>query len=216
MAFLVPMSPRYNEAYFRRKRKQYIKRISEYKHIDGSSEFPNGPQRHCLRRMSVISSETIPMSYRLEHALSPWVNFVIMPLFALANAGVVIPDLSYFNVFHVDPALGGVSMGIFLGLLLGKPLGISLASYIAVKLHAGEMPAKASWKMLIAVACLGGIGFTMSIFVDTLSFGEQAPEITAKLRDMGKVAVLLGSLCAGILGCVLISLINKVATKQKD
>ena len=130
---------------------------------DGSSEFPNGPQRHCLRRMSVISSETIPMSYRLEHALSPWVNFVIMPLFALANAGVVIPDLSYFNVFHVDPALGGVSMGIFLGLLLGKPLGISLASYIAVKLHAGEMPANASWKMLIAVACLGGIGFTMPI-----------------------------------------------------
>ena len=64
------------------------------------------------------------MSYRLEHALGPWVNFLIMPLFALANAGVEIPDVSYFNVFHIDPALGGVSMGIFLGLLIGKPLGI--------------------------------------------------------------------------------------------
>ena len=104
-------------------------------------------------------------------------------------------------------------MGIFLGLLVGKPLGISLASFIAVKLKAGEMPARATWKMLVAVACLGGIGFTMSIFVDTLSFGEQAPEITAKLRDMGKVAVLMGSLCSGILGCVLISLFNRMQKK---
>ena len=214
MAFLVPMVPRYNEAYFRRKRLQYIKRLNEYNLIESSStEFPNGPQRHCLRRMSTISKGAIPMSYRLEHTLEPWVNFLIMPLFALANAGVEIPDLSYFNVFHIDPALGGVSMGIFLGLLVGKPLGISLASFIAVKLKAGEMPARATWKMLVAVACLGGIGFTMSIFVDTLSFGEQAPEITAKLRDMGKVAVLMGSLCSGILGCVLISLFNRVQKK---
>ena len=211
MAFLVPMTPRYNEAYFRRKRLQYIQRLNEYNRIASSSgEFPNGPQRHCLRRMAAISKGSIPMSYRLEHALGPWVNFLIMPLFALANAGVEIPDLSYFNVFRIDPALGGVSMGIFLGLLIGKPLGISLASFIAVKLKAGEMPAKASWKMLIAVACLGGIGFTMSIFVDTLSFGDQAPEVMSKLRDMGKVAVLLGSLCAGLLGSLLITIIHKL------
>jgi NhaA family Na+:H+ antiporter len=101
-------------------------------------------------------------------------------------------------------------MGIFLGLLVGKPLGISLASFIAVKLHLGEMPARASWKMLIAVACLGGIGFTMSIFVDTLSFGEQAPEVMSKLRDMGKVAVLMGSLCAGVLGSLLIGFVHKI------
>ena len=156
------------------------------------------------------------MSYRLEHALGPWVNFLIMPLFALANAGVEIPDVSYFNVFHFDPALGGVSMGIFLGLLIGKPLGISLASFIAVKLKAGEMPANASWKMLIAVACLGGIGFTMSIFVDTLSFGDQTPEIMSKLRDMGKVAVLMGSLCAGLLGSLLITIIDKLESKQRQ
>ena len=215
MAFLVPMTPRYNEAYFHRKRIQYIQRLNEYNGIESTSgEFPNGPQRHCLRRMSVISKGAIPMSYRLEHALGPWVNFLIMPLFALANAGVEIPDVSYFNVFHIDPALGGVSMGIFLGLLVGKPLGISLASFIAVKLKAGEMPAKASWKMLIAVACLGGIGFTMSIFVDTLSFGDQAPEIMSRLRDMGKVAVLMGSLCAGLFGSLLITIVNKLENRK--
>ena len=211
MAFLVPMTPRYNEAYFSRKRRQYIQRLNEYDAFASTSaEFPNGPQRHCLRRLAAISEGSIPMSYRLEHALGPWVNFLIMPLFALANAGVEIPDISYFNVFHIDPALGSVSMGIFLGLLIGKPLGISLASFIAVKLHLGEMPAKASWKMLIAVACLGGIGFTMSIFVDTLSFGEQTPEVMDRLRDMGKVAVLMGSLCAGVLGSLLINFVHKI------
>lgn len=215
MAFLVPMVPRYTEAYFQRKRKQYLLRLNEYNNIETTSgEFPNGPQRHCLRRLSQISKGSIGMSYRLEHALGPWVNFLIMPLFALANAGVEIPDVSYFNVFHFSPELGSVSMGIFFGLLVGKPLGISLASFIAVKLHAGEMPAKASWKMLIAVACLGGIGFTMSLFVDTLSFGDQAPEITARLRDMGKVAVLMGSLCAGLFGSLLITLVHKAESRN--
>jgi Na+/H+ antiporter NhaA len=214
MAFLVPMSSRFSSAYFERKHKQYISRLHEYSLFEsGEESFPNGPQRHCLRRLSAISTDSIPMSYRLEHSLSPWVNFIIMPLFALANAGVEIPDVSYFNVFHMDPSLGSVSMGVFFGLLLGKPLGIFIASFFAVKFHAGEMPANSSWKMLFAVACLGGIGFTMSIFVDTLSFGEQAPDIMARLRDMGKVAVLMGSLFAGILGSVLISLIHKVESK---
>lgn len=215
MAFLVPMTPRYSHAYFARKKKQYIKRIYEYeKFSDDGESFPNGPQRHCLRRLSALSKEAVPMSYRLEHSLGPWVNYLIMPLFAIANAGVEIPDLSYFNVFHMDPTLGSVSMGVFLGLVLGKPLGIFIASFIAVKLHAGDMPAKASWKMLFAVACLGGIGFTMSIFVDTLSFGDQAPEITSMLRDMGKVAVLMGSLCAAILGSILINLIAGIEKKK--
>lgn len=164
MAFLIPMTPRFSEAYFQRKRKQYERRIAEYSGIESTaSGFPNGPQRHCLRRLSVISRDSISMSSRLEHLLSPWVNFLIMPIFALANAGVEIPDLSYFNVFSFDAALGGVGMGIFLGLLIGKPLGISLASFIAIKLRIGEMPSRATWRMLIAVACLGGIGFTMSI-----------------------------------------------------
>lgn len=214
MAFLVPMTSRYSESYLKVKSHRYVMRLHEYSSIEDPSGFPNGPQRHCLRRLGSIAKGSMAMSYRLEHALDPWVNFFIMPLFALANAGVEIPDLSYFNVFQFSPELGGVSMGIFLGLLIGKPLGISLASFLAVKLGAGEMPAKASWSMLIAVACLGGIGFTMSIFVDTLSFGDCAPDVMARLRDMGKVAVLLGSLCAGVLGSVLINFIHRVEAKK--
>ncbi len=145
--------------------------------------------------------------------LSPWVTFLIMPLFALANAGVTISDPAYFNIFQFSPVEGSVSLGIFLGLVLGKPVGITLASFIAIKTGVGAMPSRATWKMLFAVACLGGIGFTMSIFVDTLSFSDQLPEVTARLRDMGKIAVLLGSLVAGVVGAFLISLVSRLENK---
>ena len=209
MAFLIPMTPRYSKRYYFRKRKLYRQELDEFDHIHEPGGFPNGPQREVLRALSKTSKDSIGLSYRLEHGLSPWVNFFIMPVFALANAGVRITDPSYFNVFQYSPELGSVSMGIFLGLLLGKPLGITLASFLAVKTKVATMPEGASWKMLLAVACLGGIGFTMSIFVDTLSFGDQPEEIMLMLRNMGKVAVLMGSLCAGILGSVLVVLFHK-------
>jgi NhaA family Na+:H+ antiporter len=105
-------------------------------------------------------------------------------------------------------------MGVFLGLLLGKPVGITFFSWLAIKCKVGQMPAKAGWPMFFAVACLGGIGFTMSIFVDTLSFGDLAAGTTAHLRDAGKIAVLLGSLCAGILGSLLVALVHKAGRKD--
>ncbi|MBQ9548582.1 MAG: Na+/H+ antiporter NhaA [Bacteroidales bacterium] len=207
MAFLIPATPRYGKSYFDHKWQLYLNRFREYEEPEGV--FPSGPQRHCLRKLDELATGSMDMSYRVEHALSDWVNFLIMPVFALANAGVEISDLSYFNVFHFDAALGSVGMGIFLGLLLGKPLGITLTSFLAVKCKAGEMPAGANWPMFFAVACLGGIGFTMSIFVDTLSFGDQLPEVTAHMRDAGKIAVLLGSLCSGLLGTVLVGIFSK-------
>jgi len=213
MAFLVPSKARFSEQYLYKKGKKYIARLLESGGID-EEPFPNGPQRHCLRKLSAAARDSMPLSYRLEHALGNWVNFLIMPIFALANAGVEIADPSYINIFHWNPEFGSVSMGIFFGLLLGKPIGISLASFIAIKSKVGEMPSGASWKMLIAVACLGGIGFTMSIFVDTLSFGGLDPATTTQLRDMGKIAVLMGSLCAGILGSILINIVNAIERKK--
>ena len=213
MAFLIPASPRYNKHQYLHKRDHYIALLSKLDGID-DEPFPNGPQKHCLRRLESIAHGSMDMSYRVEHALSPWVNFLIMPIFALANAGVVISDPSYFNVFSFDPQMGSVSLGIFLGLLLGKPLGITLFSWIAIKLKIGAMPEKATWAMFFAVACLGGIGFTMSIFVDTLSFGDQAPAVMNTMRDAGKIAVLMGSICAGILGSLLITMVYKIQGKK--
>lgn len=209
MAFLIPARSRYNKAQYIHKRNKYLARLEKYEGLD-NEPFPNGPQKHCLRKLERIAHGTMDMSYRVEHALSPWVNFLIMPIFALANAGVVISDPSFFNVFSYDSTSGSVSMGVFLGLVLGKPLGITLFSWIAIKLGVGEMPHGANWKMFFAVACLGGIGFTMSIFVDTLSFGDLLPETTAHLRDAGKIAVLMGSVCAGLLGSILIAIVDKM------
>jgi NhaA family Na+:H+ antiporter len=213
MAFLIPAKARYNRSQYFHKRNRYIALLDKYDNIDDDREFPNGPQKHCLRQLDKIATGSMDMSYRVEHALTPWVNYLIMPVFALANAGVEISDPSYFNVFHYDPALGSVSMGVFLGLLLGKPVGITLFSWLAIKCKVGQMPAKATWPMFFAVACLGGIGFTMSIFVDTLSFGHLAPGATAHLRDAGKIAVLLGSVCAGLLGSLLVSLVKRAGRK---
>ena len=213
MALFIPMEARYNKAKFHRRSKILWEGLKEAEAAQVGVGFPNGPERHFLRRLSSLTWKTIPPSYRLEHKLNPIVNFLIMPVFALANAGVEITDISYFNVFKaVDPVLGSVGLGVFLGLLLGKPVGITLASWIAIKCKVGAMPAKASWPMLFAVACLGGIGFTMSIFVDTLSFAgpDIAPEVTQHLRDAGKIAVLMGSLCSGILGSVLINVVYKL------
>ncbi len=206
MAMMIPMDARYSRSYFNKKCDGYQSLMREY---DNEGDFPNDNQRTCLRNISHIANGTVGMSYRLEHALSPWVNFVIMPIFALANAGVEIPDLSYLNIFQYSPEVGSVGIGVFLGLLLGKPIGITLASWLAIRFKVGEMPAEASWRMLFAVACLGGIGFTMSIFVDTLSFGELSPDVTLHLRSLGKIAVLAGSLTAGVLGSVLINIFCK-------
>lgn len=217
IAMLIPMEARYNQAKFHRRARIHFNGILESEKVQSGEPFPNGPQRHYLRRLSGLAKRSIPPSYRLEHLLNPVVNFFIMPVFALANAGVEITDVSYFNVFQWDEVMGGAGMGIFLGLLLGKPIGITLASWIAVKLKVGAMPSKASWPMLFAVAILGGIGFTMSIFVDTLSFGgpEITPEITQHLRDAGKIAVLMGSLAAGVLGSAIISLVSSLKKKQQ-
>jgi len=212
MAFLIPSTARYSKAQYYHKRNRYIKMLDSFNDMDEEA-FPNGPQKSCLRRLHDVAKGSMDLSYRVEHTLSPWVNFLIMPVFALANAGVTIPGLSYFNIFTDTianhPEFGMVGLGIFCGLVFGKPLGITLFSWIAVKTKVGQMPSGASWPMFFAVACLGGIGFTMSIFVDTLSFGNVTDAaVLSAMRDAGKIAVLMGSIASGLLGSLLVNLVS--------
>ena len=126
-----------------------------------------------------------------------------MPIFARANAGVEITSPEYLNIFHYSSEIGSIGMGIFFGLVVGKPLGIFLASWGAVKSGLAVMPEGATWRLLLAVACLGGIGFTMSLFVDALAYTE--PD----LIDRGKIAILMGSTAAAVLGSLLILVFSK-------
>lgn len=213
MAFLIPSAPLYNKSQYYHKRNRLIARLDQLGTLS-DEPFPNTSQRRCLRKLEAVAHGSMDMSYRIEHTLTPWVNFVVVPLFALANAGVTISDISLLNVFRFDAALGSVSMGVFFGLLLGKPIGITLFSWLAVKLKIGAMPEKSGWGMLAAVACLGGIGFTMSIFIDTLSFGDQSEAVMLALRDAGKIAVLTASVCAGLLGSLLVFICGKRRKKE--
>lgn len=209
MAMFIPMEARYGREYFRRKSKSLTESLEASILAKGEgASFPDEHQQFLLQKLSNISAGSVGMSYRLEHALAPYVSFVIMPIFALANAGVHIPSSEYFNIFHIGAETGAIGMGIFFGLLLGKPVGIFLASRLAVMCKLGEMPSKSTWPMLFAVACLGGIGFTMSIFVDSLAFSD--PDLIAR----GKIAILMGSAAAAVLGILLITMMSKAKKSE--
>ena len=135
---------------------------------------------------------------KLEHAISPYVAFGIMPVFAFANAGVSLEGLTF------ESLLNPVPLGILCGLFFGKQIGVFLFSYFSIKFKFAEMPNNANWTTLYGVGILTGIGFTMSLFVGNLAFVE-APQH----MDCVKIGVLLGSLLSTIFGYMLILLKSK-------
>jgi NhaA family Na+:H+ antiporter len=136
-------------------------------------------------------------THRLEHALSFWVAFVIVPLFAFANAGVSLAGLS------LQTLMQPVTLGVAAGLLLGKQIGVFGAAWVGVKLGLGRLPQGASWLSIYAVAALCGIGFTISLFIGTLAFDDEGAQSAAKL------GVLMGSLLAGGTGWLLLRLASQ-------
>ena len=133
-------------------------------------------------------------SIRLEHAIKPWTVWVIMPVFAFANAGLPLAGLSLASL------LQPVSLGIAAGLFLGKQIGILLGAGLLIVLGIAAMPAGGSWRQLHGVAILGGIGFTMSLFIGTLAFHDDAHDTQVKL------GVLAGSLLSAIVGYLVLRL----------
>jgi NhaA family Na+:H+ antiporter len=123
----------------------------------------------------------------LEHGLQGWVAFVILPLFALANAGVS------FAGFKAGDLLAAAPLGVALGLFFGKQIGVFGAAWLAIRLGVAERPAGASWRQLYGVAILCGIGFTMSLFMAALAFAR-SPERLAEV----KLAILLGSIISAV------------------
>lgn len=148
-----------------------------------------------IRQMKSAPQLILSPVERLEAALHPWVAFGIMPLFALANAGVSLGALS--EAGHSPTPLAGAMVGIVLGLVLGKPIGIVLASWIATRLGWCALPEGVGWRHLLVLGALGGIGFTMSIFIANLAFPD-APELV-----VAKFGVLVASGLAAAGGLLL-------------
>jgi NhaA family Na+:H+ antiporter len=130
---------------------------------------------------------------RLEHSLHSWVAFFIIPVFAFANAGIVMKGSLLGDIGNP------IALGVLAGMVLGKPVGIAFFSWIATKLKLASLPEGVSWKHIIGVGFLGGIGFTMAIFIDNLAFATDPYNI-----EIAKLAILLGSLLAGIIGYVML------------
>jgi len=131
---------------------------------------------------------------QLEHVLHPWVAFMILPLFAFANAGVSLEGVT------LDGLMSMLPLGIIAGLFIGKPLGIGLFCWMALKLKLATLPHGTTCRQIMAVGVLCGIGFTMSIFISTLAFGANAPELII----WAKLAILTGSLLAAFVGYMLL------------
>lgn len=145
-----------------------------------------------LSRLDKARREALPPVTRLESQLNPWVAYGIMPLFALANAGVAVGQV------HLgQEGSSAIAAGVALGLLFGKPIGIVLASLLSVKLGLCALPRGVDWRGLLVVGSVGGIGFTMALFIAQLAFHDVAQLGVAKL------AILVGSLAAGIGGMIL-------------
>lgn len=130
---------------------------------------------------------------RFEHALTPWIKHVVMPVFALANAGIAFGHESIFAF------LQPISLGVVSGLVLGKPVGITLFSWLATKTGVALLPDGIQWRQILGVGVLGGIGFTMSLFIANLAFGD-TPAL-----DTAKVGILAASVIAGTAGAIVLS-----------
>ncbi len=142
------------------------------------------------------------LSYKLQHNLHRPVAFLIMPLFALANTGIVLKGLS------VESLITPSTVGIFMGLVIGKPLGIAIFSLAAIRFGISRLPEGIFYRQLIGAGLLGGIGFTMAIFVTFLAFGD------SDVAETSKLAVLLGSVLAGSLGYLLLKTQRLTQTKE--
>jgi len=159
----------------------------------GESVLTSKNQRAAIQAIEVAAEHAQTPLQRLEHMLHPWVSYFIMPVFALANAGIAIKG-DFFSAF-VQP----VTLGVMAGLIFGKQIGVFGASYLAVKLGWSDLPLGMTWTRLYGLSWLAGIGFTMSLFIASLAFGE------SEFLAMSKAGILVASLIAGIVGAVILN-----------
>lgn len=164
----------------------------EYEHI--------GVALGDLRR---LATETQSPLERLEKRLNPWVSFVVVPLFALANAGISLSGDSLSGAWT-----DRVVLGVLFGLVVGKTVGVFSATWLACRVGIGSLPAQTSWPVMLGVSMCAGVGFTVAMFVTNLSFAEVAP------TDSAKLGVLVASLLAGIAGFVFLRMIGSSTRRE--
>lgn len=187
LAFAIPTQTRIDAAQFSAQARELLTQFDRTETGDLLVLTSKGQQEAIIGLERASEAVTAPL-LRLEHALHRFSGFVVMPLFAFSNAGVSLDGSS----------MSRVTVAVALGLLVGKPLGISLASLLAVRAKMASLPEGVTWPALHGAAWLGGVGFTMSLFIAALAFADAA------LVDAAKIGILMASAIAGVFGAIVI------------
>jgi Na+:H+ antiporter, NhaA family len=190
LAFTIPTHTRINAVEFSREARSLLDDFNRTETGDLLVLTSKGQQEALFSLQRASKGVTAPV-LRLEQALHNFSAFVVMPLFAFANAGVKI----HFSMQHAE-----IGLGILAGLVFGKPLGVMMAALIAVKTGIAHLPQAVNWRSLFGYACLSGIGFTMSLFISMLAFADSA------LVGAAKRGIIIGSLVAGVAGAVMLKM----------
>jgi len=160
--------------------------------LQRAQQLPAEPDAESLRALEIQSNEVVSVAERLEHRLHPWTSYVVIPVFALANAGV---RLGSFR----DAFASRVAVAVIVGLVVGKLVGISASAWLATRLNIGRLPEGVEWRHLLGAAAVAGIGFTVSLFITNLAFTDDG------LIAQAKLGILVGSVIAGVVGAVLLA-----------
>lgn len=189
VSMFIPARSRYNTDVFMKMVRERLEQIKCDGDDCGYTIMVNRTHLDAVHSINVACSRVETPLQRMEHAMEPWVAYLILPLFALANAGVVLGALDLGTA-----ALHPVTLGIIFGLALGKPVGIILFTWLTTKILRVNLITGATWSMILGVGFLGGIGFTMSLFISALSFTEPV------FQEYAKIGIIGGSLASGICG----------------
>lgn len=196
VAFCIPATPVFApKKYIKQIRSSISKFRSEDDELLSRRSILTKEQMNYLKEVESASDKVISPLQELEDSLHPIVNYFIVPLFAFANAGIFLLDMEPASVFE------GISLAVICGLVIGKFVGIFTFSWLTIKLKLAPMPVRSTWPMIASVAMLGGIGFTVSLFIANLSFGSMG-EHGADLLDHAKLGIVVGSVLAGVLGFI--------------
>lgn len=191
VAMVIPVRPRVGLGDFVHRSREQADLIEKME-LSDDSILHDQEQLDAVESMHTMAGEALPSGLAMEHSLHPIQVWLVLPLFALANAGVP------FDNRILDTMSNPISLGIMLGLIVGKPVGIGLCAWIVVRSGRGALPEGVNWGQVIGAGCLAGIGFTMSLFVTELAFGD--PSLVA----VSKVGILAASLISGVLGYILL------------
>jgi NhaA family Na+:H+ antiporter len=204
VSLFVPARGRYDTDNFLQNVKNITEKFECEEQSCGYSILLNQEHLYAVQALELACHDVETPLQRLMHALHPWVAFLILPLFAMGNTGLIFKGIVFSETIS-NPAV----LGIIFGLIFGKPIGILLFSYFSVKTGLASLPQEVRWSHILGGAMLGGIGFTMSLFLSELSFTD--PHII----DYARIAILTGSILSAVFGMSYLGFISTPASKKE-